>query len=123
MNTTRFTLPAFLQHNDFAIYGFLNHFVLLKNPNDSVVEQIEKGDVSKTYEMPYGTRSKNIVNVHKIDAIGIHKPLDAELDCDMCILASKTCELLHVCNIPGRRHVSLSVETIKELSKIANQRQ
>lgn len=113
------SLQSFVMNNDFAIYGFLNNFIVLDNPTEDVASQVENGEFSRTYEMLYGTRSKNIVNVHEVDAMGIHKPLDDALDNKMCVLASRTCELLHVCNFEGRKHVSVTDQTLYQLKKVA----
>lgn len=114
------TLKSFILKNNFAVYGFLNNFITLDEPSKNIVKQIENNQYSKTYEMTYGTRSKNIVNVHVIDGIGIHKPFDNSLDDNMCVLASRTCELLHVCNLEGRHHVSLTPQAIAQFLRIAN---
>lgn len=109
----------FIMNNNFAVYGFLNNFVTVDEPSKDIGTQIVTNKFARTYEMPYGTRSKNIVNVHKLDGMGIHKPLDNALDDDMCVLASRTCELLHVCNVHGRRNSSLSFEAIEQFIRVA----
>lgn len=100
----------FIMNNNFAVYGLLNNFVTIDEPSNDVATQILSNKFSRTYEMSYGIRSKNIVNVHKLDGMGVHKPLDNTLDDDMCVIASRTCELLHVCNVQDRRNISLSSE-------------
>lgn len=109
----------FIMKNNFAVYGFLNNFVTVDEPAMDIMTQIITNKFAKTYEMPYGTRSKNIVDIHKLDGMGVHKPLDNTLDNDMCVIASRTCELLHVCNVKDRRNISLSSEVAEQFIKVA----
>lgn len=114
------SLRSFVLNNQFAIYGMLNNFVFIDDPKGEVSSQIKNDNFSRTFEMPYGTRSKNIVNVHKVDKIGIHKPFDNSYDEEMCVLSSETCELLHVCNIHERQNASLTDKLRAELQNRIN---
>ena len=111
------SFKEFIINNHFWVYGVLNNFVLITDPEGPIVEQIHTKRFSQTQEMPYGTRSKNVVDVNKVDAFGIHKPLDHSFHDNVCVIAAPTCQLIHVCNIKGRVHVSLSPQAIAQFQQ------
>jgi FkbM family methyltransferase len=117
----RVSLCDFIAVNDgFKIYAFLNNFILLENPK-GIGLQIDEGRYKKTLQMEFGKRSKCIVKASAVNVMGVHKPMKDVGEDDICVLAAPMCELLHVCNLQGRRNVSFAHNTsIGDIVKAAD---
>ena len=108
------SMKDFVALNGFKVYAFLNNFVILKDPT-RIGLQIEEGKYEKVYEMSFPNRSKCIVNPMTLDVMGVHKPMHDVSESEICVLAGPMCELLHICNLRGRNHVSLNQDTIEKM--------
>ena len=110
-------LREFIVCNKSDVYGFLNNFVLL---NDTMIDTfIERKAYTKSYALPFGRRSKCIVRSSALSIMGVHKPMNMD-NLDVCVLAPPMCELLHICNAPGRNNYSISEKTIRESLSLAS---
>ena len=107
------TLCDFIALNGFKVYAFLNNFILLEDPS-RIGLQIDEGRYKKTLQMEFGKRSKCIVKASSINVMGVHKPMKDVGEDEICVLAAPMCELLHVCNLQGRRHTSFGQNTNTE---------
>jgi hypothetical protein len=110
------SLKDFVVSNGFKVYACLNNFVLLKDPA-RIGLQIDEGQYEKTFEMNYPTRSKCIVNAVALEVMGIHKPMNDVNEHEICVLAAPMCEMLHICNLQGRKHVSLTPKAIEKIKE------
>ena len=108
----------------FDIYAFLNDFVFVENGD--VKNICDPARYKTTFQMQYGQRSKCIVRPTSLSLMGVHKPmfgtnLAEDLNEKICVLGSPTCEMLHICNIAGRKHVSLKETTRDNLMNLKKQ--
>lgn len=97
----------------YDVYAFLNTFVFVDDGDIKNVSDPTK--YTTTFQMQYGQRSKCIVRPLSLSIMGVHKPIDGgdNLEERMCVLGSPMCEMLHVCNIGGRKNDSLA-DTARE---------
>jgi hypothetical protein len=112
------TFKDFIVNSGFDTYGILNNFTFF---HDAIDKALEHGKYTRTFQMEFTHRSKMIVNPSKHNFLGIHKPMNA---ChtlgNILVLAGPTCEMLHACNLPGRKHVSVIDAKLSRLSEIKN---
>jgi FkbM family methyltransferase len=117
---------SFKEHiltSNYDIYAFLNNFVFVKDGD--VININDPTLCLKTFQMQYGKRSKCIVRPTSLQLMGVHEPifginLNDDLESRICVLASPTSEMLHVCNIRDRKHVSLSTAKRDNLMDMKN---
>lgn len=112
------SLKDFVLGGGFDVYGVLNNFVFVEDGEAALREQLLAGAYTKSFQMEFGHRSKCIVRPEAISTLmGVHMPMtmDEKTTERICVMGGPMCEMLHVCNVPGRIHVSFKEDGKRRL--------
>lgn len=104
-------LKTFIDRNDdVGCFAFMNRFVKLHDANVDcrVHERILHDEYRASDQIySYKNRSKCIIRTSDVEAMGIHCVMKPD-DCNILDFGYEAAEMLHICNLQNRVHVSVS---------------